>query len=87
MQIRSPKNDNHTLLEEYKEAARLGEEQGDCWSFYPECPLSVFNVIPDVYTEKDRFNITFDEFGGGADLSKDDLKINEIKVDVDLTPK
>ena len=45
-----------TELEEYKRAEIIGEEHGDCWSFYPSCPFSIFNIIPDVYTKDDQVN-------------------------------
>jgi len=41
-----PKKDNHTKLDEYKRAEQIGIEHGDCWSFYPGCPHSIFNFIP-----------------------------------------
>ena len=49
-----PKKDNLTALDEYRKAETIGEEQGDCWSFYPQCPFSIFNIIPDVYTKDDQ---------------------------------
>jgi hypothetical protein len=61
-----PKNGTHEALEEYKKAEKIGEEQGDCWSFYPECPISIFNVIPDVYTTDDQVEVSFDGFDSGS---------------------
>ena len=49
-----PKKDNITALDEYRKAETIGEEQGDCWSFYPQCPFSIFNIIPDIYTKDDQ---------------------------------
>jgi hypothetical protein len=68
-----PKNGTHEALEEYKKAEKIGEEQGDCWSFYPECPISIFNVIPDVYTTDDQVEVSFDGFDSGSkfDASND----------------
>ena len=53
-------------MEEYKRAEKIGEEQGDCWSFYPECMFSVFNIIPDVYTTDDHVEVSFDGFDAGS---------------------
>jgi hypothetical protein len=78
-------------LDDYKEAAKIGENDGECWSFYPDCPFSVFNVIPDVYTETERFNVTFDSFGAGSNVGSNEeelfkeAKITPIKIDLDLT--
>ena len=49
-----PKKDNLTALDEYRRAETIGEEHGDCWSFYPACPFSIFNIIPDIYTKDDQ---------------------------------
>ena len=49
-----PKKDNITALDDYRRAETIGEEQGDCWSFYPACPFSIFNIIPDIYTKDDQ---------------------------------
>lgn len=95
-----PKNGSHVTLEEYKKAEKIGEEQGDCWSFYPECAFSIFNIIPDVYTTDDHVEVTFDGFESGSkfnqtdgkvdedlmNMIKDEVKIvSEHKVDIDLT--
>lgn len=68
-----PKNGTHEALEEYKRAEKIGEEHGDCWSFYPECPISIFNVIPDVYTTDDQVEVSFDGLDSGSkfDASND----------------
>ena len=57
----------------------------------------MFNAIPDIYTEKERFNVTFDKFGGGSNFAdkEDELYNNEkkkdfvkeVKLDLDFTPK
>ena len=72
-----PKNGTHEALEEYKKAEKIGEEQGDCWSFYPECPISIFNVIPDVYTTDDQVEVSFDGFDSGSkfDASNDTSEV------------
>ena len=49
-----PKKDNLTALDDYRRAETIGEEHGDCWSFYPACPFSIFNIIPDIYTKDDQ---------------------------------
>jgi len=67
-----PKNGTHEALEEYKKAEKIGEEQGDCWSFYPECPFSIFNIIPDVYTKDDQVEVTFDGFESGSEYGSND---------------
>ncbi len=79
---RSPKSGSHSRLEEYRKAKQLGEEGGECWSEYGECPVSIFNIIPDVYTEEDRFNVTLDNFGMGSDVL-DSLKA----ANIDVVPK
>ena len=90
----SPKSDPHTKLDEYKRAAEIGSNEGDCWSFYPDCPFSIFNIIPDVYTENDRFNITLDSFDGGTDRADDfnDIKgwnkdafVKNVDIDLDMS--
>jgi len=65
-----PKKDNLTALDEYRKAETIGEEQGDCWSFYPQCPFSIFNIIPDVYTKDDQVKVTFDDFSAGSGTTK-----------------
>lgn len=66
----SPKSDDHSELEDYKEAARIGESgTEECWSAYSKCPLSVFNVIPDIYTKDHKFNVSFDNFDAGSTTS------------------
>merc|ERR1719384_946808 len=83
-----PKNGSHVTLEEYKKAEKIGEEQGDCWSFYPECPLSIFNVIPDVYTTDDHVEVTFDGMDSGSKYSSNDtesdIDIDENNIDDDI---
>lgn len=85
-------------MDDYKKAAKVGLNEGECWSFYPDCPFSIFNVIPDVYTETERFNVTFDSFGSGSSLEKNQEeaeerlreefgKVKPVKIDLDLTPK
>ena len=61
-----PKKASHVSLEEYKRAEKIGEEQGDCWSFYPECVISVFNIIPDIYTTDDHVEVSFNGFDAGS---------------------
>ena len=94
-----PKNGTHESLEDYKRAEKIGEEQGDCWSFYPECPISIFNVIPDVYTTDDHVEVSFDGFESGSKYEpsensidddivnaiKDGMKIKEHTIDLDFT--
>jgi len=95
-----PKNGTHEALEDYKRAEKIGEEQGDCWSFYPDCPISIFNVIPDVYTTDDQVQVTFDGFdagskfdaNGGNDINeeimnmiKDEMKVKKHNIDIDFT--
>ena len=95
-----PKNGTHEALEEYKKAVKIGEEQGDCWSFYPECLISIFNVIPDVYTTDDHVEVSFDGFESGSKVEpnsdinidddiintiKDGMNIKEHKIDIDFT--
>merc|ERR1712156_140199 len=65
-----PKNGTHEALDEYRKAETIGEEQGDCWSFYPQCPFSIFNIIPDVYTKDDQVKVTFDDFSAGSGTTK-----------------
>jgi len=78
-----PKKDNLTALDEYRKAETIGEEQGDCWSFYPQCPFSIFNIIPDVYTKDDQVKVTFDDFSAGSGTTMehpdDDLQRDEKK--------
>jgi len=61
-----PKKGYLTALDEYRKAETIGAEQGDCWSFYPKCPFSIFNFIPDVYTKDDKVKITFEDFSAGS---------------------
>ncbi|XP_068202952.1 uncharacterized protein [Palaemon carinicauda] len=30
---------------EYVKAGERGKKHGDCWSVYPECPISIFNLV------------------------------------------
>merc|ERR1712226_1534500 len=72
-----PKKDNLTALDDYRRAETIGEEHGDCWSFYPACPFSIFNIIPDIYTKDDQVEVTFDDFSAGSGSTKerpDDLE-------------
>ena len=59
-------------MEEYKRAEKIGEEQGDCWSFYPECVFSIFNIIPDIQTTDDHVEVSLDGFDGGSKHSESD---------------
>ncbi|XP_059098023.1 uncharacterized protein LOC131892250 isoform X1 [Tigriopus californicus] len=71
-----PKSDDHSELADYKEAARVGEsETEECWSVYSKCPLSIFNVIPDIYTKDHKFNVSYDNFDAGStnSFTKDDF--------------
>merc|ERR1739846_207828 len=81
-----PKNGTHEALEEYKKAEKIGEEQGDCWSFYPECPISIFNIIPDVYTTDDQVEVTFDGFESGNEYATNDTsdKTSDDNVENDI---
>ena len=54
-----PKKASHVSLEEYKRAEKIGEEQGDCWSFYP-----------DIHTTDDHVEVSFDGFDGGSKHSE-----------------
>ncbi len=49
-----PKEGNHTFLDDYREAEAIGKKEGDCMTAYPQCPVSIFNFIPDVYTKDDQ---------------------------------
>ena len=96
-----PKNGTKESLEEYRKAVKIGEEQGDCWSFYPDCPVSIFNIIPDVYTTEDTIEVTFDGFDSGTNFSpnntgdninddifnmiKEEMKVSKHDVDIDFT--
>ncbi len=91
MKLNRPKRDyNHTGLDDYREAEKLGEEKGECWSHYPECPLSIFNIIPDVYTKDDTIKVSFDGFEGGSgtvpdknkNIKAEELYSNEINDDI-----
>ena len=82
-----PKNGTHEGLEEYKKAELIGEEQGDCWSFYPECPFSIFNIIPDVYTKDDQVEVTFDGFESGSEYASNDTSDENIDNDIFNTIK
>jgi len=66
-----PKKDNLTALDEYRKAETIGEEHGDCWSFYSACPFSIFNIIPDIYTKDDQIKVTFDDFSAGSGTTKE----------------
>ena len=49
-----PKEGNFEFLTEYQQARQLGAEAGGrqrCRAAFPECPLSVFNFIPDMLGE------------------------------------
>lgn len=94
-----PKNGTHESLEDYKRAEKIGEEQGDCWSFYSDCPFSIFNIIPDVYTTDDHVEVTFDGFDSGSSFApngtnidddimnmvKDGMKVKEHNIDIDMS--
>ncbi len=54
-----PKEGNHTFLEDYQKAEQFGRDGGDCWSEYSECPISIFNFIPDIYTKEDTVPVKF----------------------------
>jgi hypothetical protein len=45
-------------LDDYREAEAIGKKEGDCMTAYPQCPVSIFNFIPDVYTKDDQVNGT-----------------------------
>lgn len=85
-----PKKDNLTALEEYRKAESIGEEHGDCWSFYPKCPFSIFNIIPDIYTKDDQVKVTFDDFSTGSESTKrgpdeeNTVNLNATNTDSDL---
>ena len=66
---------------------KIGEEHGDCWSFYPDCPISIFNVIPDVDTTEDKIEVIFDGFDSGAKYSQNDEEeiFNLIKEEMKLS--
>ena len=47
----SPKEDeNIPGLGQYREAAKIGRTLGECWSFYPKCPFSLFTILPNLQT-------------------------------------
>jgi hypothetical protein len=52
-----PQEGNDTFLTDYREAETIGRGGGDCGDAYPECPISVFNFIPDVYTKDDQVSM------------------------------
>ena len=82
-----PKNGTKESLKEYRRAVKIGEEHGDCWSFYPDCPISIFNVIPDVDTTEDKIEVIFDGFDSGAKYSQNDEEeiFNLIKEEMKLS--
>ncbi|XP_043190103.1 uncharacterized protein LOC122364099 [Amphibalanus amphitrite] len=50
----TPKEGNYDFLSDYQQARQLGAEAGGrqrCRAAYSECPLSVFNFIPDMLGE------------------------------------
>lgn len=84
-----PKEGNHTFLEEYRQAEQFGREGGDCWSEYSECPISVFNFIPDVYTKNDEVPVKFrkEEVDLDEEIQKlrdSDQILKEFNVDLNL---
>ena len=52
--LNRPHEGNDTFLSEYREAETIGRSDGDCSDAYHQCPISVFNFIPDVYTKDDQ---------------------------------
>jgi len=93
----SPKREGNTTgLSDYHLAADRGLEDGDCWSFYPSCPFSIFNIIPDVYTKDEEIEISMEEGGMGSKVITDQEEIDKIlemnhnhitpiDIDLDLT--
>jgi len=99
--LQPKRGDNTTLLEDYHRAQDIGADsaangnKGDCWSFYPNCPLSLFNFIPDVYTKDDHIEIELDQSEMGSNTITDPDEIDKllklypdvkpIDIDLDLT--
>ena len=47
---------------------KVGEDPNrDCRTVYRGCKFSIFNFVPDIYTEKQKLNVTLDdlEMGNG----------------------
>jgi len=99
--LQPKRGDNTTLLEEYHRAQDIGADsaangnKGDCWSYFPNCPLSLFNFIPDVYTKDDHIEIELDQSEMGSNTITDPEEIDKllklypdvkpIDIDLDLT--
>ncbi|XP_049963575.1 uncharacterized protein LOC126484205 [Schistocerca serialis cubense] len=49
-----------SVLTEYVDAERAGEEDGECWRYYKDCPKSLFQAPPNKYS-KDLADKTEDE--------------------------
>lgn len=92
----SPKREGNTTgLTEYQLAADRGLMGGDCWSHYPDCPFSIFNIIPDIYTKDEEIEVELEESSFGSNILYDqdeinrvlesDQKIEHINLDLDLT--
>ncbi len=82
--VHRPKSDRDSRLDAYHAARRIGVEGGDCWDEFPDCPVSIFNIIPDVYTEREQFNVTIDDFGAGTDVVN---HLKDVNIDIDVSPK
>ena len=68
-EFNSPKDGNHSFLDEYRRAESIGKNEGDCMAAFSQCPVSIFNFIPDVYTKDDQVISTY---------TKDDQVISKI---------
>ena len=51
----------------YLGAEDVGNNHGDCWSFYPRCAYSIFNIVPDIYTRDDEIQVTFKDVESGTE--------------------
>ena len=78
----SPKPDQLSELMPYKEAAEIGSASHqdrpgsqECWSAYPACPVSVFNLLPDIYTQDHTFNISLEDFQMGSGPREEDSMV------------
>jgi len=86
MNVLMPKRDlagDNPDFEDYIQAEDVGRDHGDCWSFYPECSYSIFNFVPDIYTEDDHIKVTFEDFEteSGSDTVFEDKSNQEEKND------
>lgn len=82
LNVKRPKQSNLTVMQDYIMAEQIGLKKGNCLKVFPQCPISLFNFLPDVYTKDDEVTVSFDPPGSRKILNGSQYKKFNITFDL-----